>query len=71
MMIVILGFLIREYCHTLCDYDKRQNKIKFSETGEHVLHEPEVCETLEFGADKSMMNKFVLTRDESPGEKEV
>lgn len=56
------GFVDRQFCSTLSDYEKSQNKIKLSETGVCLLHEQKMCTSYELGAEKKIVSSNVLIK---------
>lgn len=53
------------------DYDRSRIRTENFETGSSVLHEQKVYATHEFGAEKRMMESYVLVRDYSDEEKKI
>lgn len=71
MVFVKSGFIKGGFCPSLNDYDRDLNMIKIPESRGCVLHEQRVYANHEFGAQKKLLNSFVLIRGESEGMEEV
>lgn len=58
------GFVSEGFCSTSRDYDRSGNRINISETRGCVFHEHYVNAIQGFGAERKMIDSFVLMRDE-------
>lgn len=63
------GFLSREFCSSLNEYNRLQNRIEISEIKGSVRLEKRLYATHESGAEKKMVNSFVTMRTKTEAEK--
>lgn len=63
---------VREWvCLSLINHDRLWNRIEVSDTVRYLLHEQIVYATQGFGAERNMINSFVLIGDETDEEEKI
>lgn len=70
MKLVNSGFVSGKACSNLNGYDRLRNRIKILQTAVYVLHEQRVYGTHDSGAERKLVNSFLLIKSEGSREKE-